>query len=247
MTPPESASETSSRARTLSPADPSYERHTPSSVSRSAHQPLDRNRRGPGNDPGLLELAPGANHERRLQAGPLEQGLVREDVLGHAVGRNLAAAHDHDAVRTGGELHVVGDPDHGGTPLLAGARHGADELVSAARVDHGGRLVEHDDVRAAREHAGKGHALLLAAGERMDVAPLEARETHVGEGRQRRVPRVLLVRAKVARAKGDVLPHHGGDELVLGVLEDHAARAAQFPDARLVRRVDPGDVQLALL
>ena len=58
----------------------------------------------------------------------------------------------------------------------------------------------------------------------------------------------LLARyAEVLRCKGHVLLHHVGDHLVVGILEDHAHRAADVQEPLLVGGVQAKDVDAAAL
>ena len=50
----------------------------------------------------------------------------------------------------------------------------AHKACSAAGVEHGGSLVEHEHRRVHGKHAGDGHALLLTAGQGVRLMALEA-------------------------------------------------------------------------
>ena len=79
------------------------------------------------------------------------------------------------------------------------------ELPAGILVESGKGLVEQDDVRLLRERPGDKSALLLAAGERADLAVGEGIEIH---RRERLVHRAGVRRAKGApQAKPHVAPH----------------------------------------
>ena len=74
----------------------------------------------------------------------------------------------------------VGDHDHGHAAPVQLAAH-AHEALAPPRVEHGRRLVQYEDLRLHAEHAGDGHALLLAAGQGVRLVLLEAHEAHLLE------------------------------------------------------------------
>ena len=62
------------------------------------------------------------------------------------------------------KLHFVGD-DHHGAPFLGELAHDGEHLADEFRIERRGRLVEEDELRLHRQHAGDRDALLLTAGE----------------------------------------------------------------------------------
>ena len=136
------------------------------------------------------------------------------------------------------------DGHDGRAPLTPQGGNGGKHLVRPLGVEHGGSLVEHDEVGRAREDAGKRHALLLPAGELVDVGTLHAGKPHGGKRRGRGGLGLARRGAEVERAKRHVLPHDRGDELVLGALEHHAAAVAKLPSG-LGRSLVSGDGKAA--
>lgn len=96
-------------------------------------------------------------------------------------------------------------------------------------VQVGKRLVEQQQVRLWGERARQRDALLLAAGELVRVAPLQAVEPDEREGL--RHPFAPLRRVQVAQPEGDVAPHVQVRKQRV-VLKDHANAP------RLRRQVD---------
>ena len=140
-------------------------------------------------------------------------------------GRDLAGMPGDDRARTMAVM-LTGRPS---TELTT-----CRDVVEAGRYPYTGRL---GVLGAADDEA------VLAAMEATGVSALAERDfAHVSDGQRQRV---LLARAKVEGPKGNVLAHHRGDELVLRVLEHHAAGTAELPDAGWVSGVDAGDSELA--
>jgi hypothetical protein len=97
-----------------------------------------------------VDVAP--DHERRE--------VLRRGRLGVRVTGDLAAAQDGDVVGDGqGLLELVGDEDDGGASVLE-LGHDPEELDDLLRGQHGRRLVEHEDLRAAEQHLDDLDALL---------------------------------------------------------------------------------------
>ena len=101
----------------------------------------------------------------------LHQHLAADHQLGQllgvglrraAVGHDLALAHDIDTVGGGHDLaQLVGD-QHDRDAARLQRRQDAEQLVGLLRRQHGARLVEDQDARAAEQHLQDLDALLLA-------------------------------------------------------------------------------------
>jgi hypothetical protein len=135
-----------------------------------------------------------------------------ESCVGHALGLRLVVRHDQDREPAGGErAHERFD----------GRRRFA--------VERGGRLVEQQHPRIARQRAGDGHACRLAAGQRTRLALHEAR----GEARRRQ--RVgQRGNRRVVQPVGEVRAHVAGQH-------DRRLRHEPDPPAQLAR-LDLGGV-----
>ena len=68
----------------------------------------------------------------------------------------------NDAVGIGEFVTMVGDENDGCAVLLQFVKNMHD-VGTALRIEHGGRLVEHEDFGIHGKHAGDGDALLLAS------------------------------------------------------------------------------------
>ena len=134
---------------------------------------------------------------------------------------------------------MVRDEHHGNPLFAAQARHGLDDLAPAGRVEHRGRLVEHDALRLHGDHARDGDALLLSA--RKQVRRVHAKFIHPHLFERRVHPPADLLRrhAEILRREGYVVLDDVGDDLVVGVLKHHAHRAAHPEKLLLVGSVDP--------
>ncbi len=158
---------------------------------------------------------------------PLEEGARRR------VARHGAALEHDDAVGVGQAAlePVLGEHD-GRAPLLVEAPQEPDELVAGHGVELGGRLVEQEQARAARERRPERDALQLAAGELVGPAVQERLDAErerdlldAARDRRRTVAAVLETERELVAHR----PEHG---LGLGVLEEGAGRRRRWPRAR---------------
>ena len=127
----------------------------------------------------------------------------------------------------------------GGPPLLVDAAQDAQQLVAGDRVELGGRLVEQQQPRAARERCAEGDALELAARQLVGRALEQPGDT---EG-QRRLLHAARDRrgapAAVLEREGQLRAHRAHDDLRLRVLEQRAR------DRRQLRRAVRARVEAA--
>ena len=111
-------------------------------------------------------------HLRRADEARDEQvRRVVEDLLRRADLLDVAVAHDDDAVAEGHGLDlIVRDVDERGVDLLAQLDDLGAHLVAQLRVKVRERLVHQQHLGASDDGAADGHALALAAGERLGLA-----------------------------------------------------------------------------
>ena len=123
---------------------------------------------------------------------------------------------------------------HQGDAALEGGAQQAHEAQPRAAVLAEGRLVEDQQLGGADERGRHGQAALLAARQRHRVG---ARKLSEAQGLQVFLDEggdLLLAHAGGARADGEFLGDGGGQELVLGLLEDHGHAAQELLAAPLV-------------
>src|SRR5207253_5101491 len=118
---------------------------------------------------------------RGLQ-GRIEVASPSEELGGNPVEGDVACIHRDDAVRCGeAALETVFGEEHSHAPLLVEAAQQPDQLVAGDGVELGGGLVEEDQTRPGDQGGGDGGALQLTAGEGVDGAPEQVRDSQ-GEG-----------------------------------------------------------------
>ncbi len=169
----------------------------------------------------------------RVQADLPQLLHADKDLPGRAVHDHPALVHHHHPVRHGGLVHVVGDKHHGDALVPVEGLYCVQHLPAARRVQHGRGLVQHDAGRLHGDDAGNGDALLLAAGEVVGRVEGELLHAHGLQGRRHPGLDFRRGHAQVLRAKGHVLLHHVGYDLVVRVLEHHAHPAADLQKRRL--------------
>ena len=177
---------------------------------------------------------------RRLQSVLLHALHVRQQRPRRSVGDEPAAVEQqHAGTRLQDQLQVV-RRDH----LRAGqAVDEPDELAAAARVKVQRRLVQQQHLRPHRQHAGQGHAPLLAAGQ-VERRPLfQSRQRHRRQRLRRPAAHLVGRQAEVQRAEGHVVEHRGVEELVVAVLEDDADAGRQPATLGRVARIEAADLK----
>ena len=179
-----------------------------------------------------------------VQVGePLGSG---EHVGGGAVERNASAVEHDDAVGLGRLFHEVGDA-HDGHAALVERLADAHEPTAAARVEHGRRLVEHEDFRLHGERACDGDALFLAARKRIGFVRFEPDEADLAKRLAHASCDFGGFDAEVFRAECNVVFDEGGHQLVVGVLEHHAGGGADGVKRAFVGGVHGVDAHASLI
>ena len=125
--------------------------------------------------------------------------------------------------------------------LPAEACDGGDDLVAAARVEHGRGLVKDDDLRAHGDDARDRDALLLPAGEQVRGMGAVFVHADLLQGLVDTLADLRARHAEVFRGEGHVVLNHVGDKLVVRVLENHADAAADLKNLVLLAAVDAVD------
>ena len=158
---------------------------------------------------------------------------MAEHLVRRAAEGNVAAVHNDDAAAVLGEQgDLLLDDDDGHAQAFVRLAQRLEDEARASGVECGGGLVEDEDARLERQDGGDGDLLLLAAGQRRDLAIAEIGDTH-GLERGRDTSLDLVVQhAEVFEAEQHLVLHDGRDHLCVDVLE-HAA-----DDARNVRQGD---------
>ena len=168
-----------------------------------------------------------------------------KDLFGGVVQNDLAGIHHDDPVALRSLVHVVGDEDNRDAVFAVELLDGFHDLTAAARVKHGRRLVEDDALWPHGDDAGDGNALLLPAGKAVRRVLFVLIDADIHQRAVHTLPDLLGRDADVLQAEGDVLLHHGGDNLVVRVLEHHPHLLADVVQPLLVGGVDAVHIDLA--
>ena len=150
--------------------------------------------------------------------------FLRVGVLGEHVAHELAVAqHGHAVAERLDLVHLVRDDDDG-LAVVAHAAQDGEELVRLLRGEHGGRLVEDEDVRTAVERLDDLDRLLLGHGHIVDLlVRVEVEAVALADAADAR-GRGLEIELFI-EAERDVLS--GGEDVdQLEVLVDHADAVA---------------------
>ena len=180
---------------------------------------------GPHGQAAFSQVAGDFAGKGSFEVQPFQLVGAHEHVLRRALHAHTSVLEHYHAVSERGFFHEMRDHDDGHACFVQFLAN-AHEAFAPARVQHGGRLVEHEHARLHRKHAGYCNALLLAARKRGGLLALEAHKAHLGEGVRHALAELLRRHAQVFRAEGDIVFDEACYQLVVGILEDHADRAA---------------------
>ena len=185
---------------------------------------------GPGLRPLLDQGADEASRGGVLRRG---EHVVRVPELDHPPGLH----HGHPVGQGPHDLHLVGDEHDRHAQLLVDPAQQGQHLGGRLRVQRAGGLVGQQDARTRRQRPGDADALLLPAGELLDV-----RVRLVGQAdevQQLGDAGLLLClgHAGDLQRVGDVAPH-GARGHQVELLEDHPDVAAHLPQVPLGETAD---------
>ena len=121
----------------------------------------------------IAQIQRQAGRERHVKVQVRQRACLNEHLVGRALERHVAALHDYHAVGLRRLFHIMRD-HHDGHPALVQLMAHAHKACSAAGVEHGGSLVEHEHRWVHGKHAGDGDALLLSAGQGVRLMAFEA-------------------------------------------------------------------------
>ena len=118
---------------------------------------------------------------------------------------------------------------------------GLHKAFASARIEHRGCLVQDEHARLHGEHAGKRHALLLPARERVGLVALKAHQTHGLQHLAHTLRNLGRFDPKVFGAKGNIVLDKRRHELIIGILKHHTRGRADVVDQLGVGRVHAVD------
>ena len=169
----------------------------------------------------------------------LQQRAFVEDFLWCAFHHKPSFGEDKHAIRAERFFHKLRNHDDGHAVLLIELSYSREHLFTPSGVEHGGCLVQNQNLRLHGEQSRDGDALFLSAGE--SVAGLLGIGAHLNFCQSRIYPLANLRRcdAEVLGAKADILFYNGGDKLIVRVLKHHADAAADFQKIFFLRGIQP--------
>src|SRR2546428_1354123 len=150
----------------------------------------------------------------------MEEIDVSEDPTRRALVDDAPLVHYDDAIRKFRELldcMLDHDDRHGLLVLEACDRR--EDLFLSDGIELGCRLIEDEDLGQQHERARDGHALLLAAGEAVRLAPFHARETHLLQNDRNSLADAVAFPTVVLGCERQVFLDGQSDDLRLGVLK----------------------------
>ena len=112
---------------------------------------------------------------------------------------------------------------------------GFDERPARRGIQVGGRLVEEQDFGFDRQHPGEGSATALPGTQVVRRTVALAIQTHLLQAAVHPGAHRLSIESHVQRAEGDILLDRRHEDLIVGILEEHAD---PLPHLRDVRSVD---------
>ena len=134
-------------------------------------------------------------------------------------------------------FHVMRDQDHRHALLPVELPDHPEHLAAAVGIEHRGRLIHHNALGMHRHHARNRHTLLLPSGKTVRRTVAESEHADPVERLLHSCPDVLCRHAEIFRSEGHILVHHGSDDLIVRVLEDHAGFLPDPPEIALSGRI----------
>ena len=184
-------------------------------------------------------------HTHRAQLG-----AVREDLAWRAVKGKATLVKNEDAPAVLGEgRHLLLDDHDGDALALVEGAQGLEDHLGGGGVERGGGLVEHEHAGAQGQHGCDGDLLLLAPGERGDLALAQLRDAHGLERGGEAGLYLAQRRAEVLKAEEQLVLHDGRHHLRVDVLVDaaHHTRDVRERDVAGVEAVnDDGAKELSV-
>ena len=119
------------------------------------------------------------------------------------------------------------------------------KALTSTRIEHRGSLVQYEHARFHGEHAGKRHALLLAARKRVGLMALKAHQAHALQRLAYALRNLYRWHAKVFGTKRNVIFDKRCHQLIIGILEYHARGRTNVIDQLGVGRIHAVDTYRA--
>ena len=117
---------------------------------------------------------------------------------------------------------------HDRDPVAVKLAHQRHHATLLAVVEAGGRLVEDQHARTQREHARHRQALALALAQQEGIERARILKPHCAQHLFASPLNFIRRKVEVARPEGDLVLDCGGEDLMVGVLENVADLARRF-------------------
>ena len=151
---------------------------------------------------------------------------------------------DSNAIGLGGLFHKVRN-HHDGHATIVQRVASLHEALASTRIEHRRSLIQNEHARLHGEHAGKRHALLLAARKRMGLVTLKAHQAHTLQRLAYALRNLRRRHAKVFGTERNVIFDKRCHQLVIGILEYHARGRTNVVDQLGVGRIHAVDAYRA--
>ena len=140
----------------------------------------------------------------------------------------------------------MSDQDHGHSLCLVQLTNRPDHFRSSARIQHGSGFIQHDALRLHRDHSRDRDSLFLSSGQAVGRRASHFPHADRPQGLLNPCPDILCGYPHVFRPESDVLLYHGGDDLIVGILEYHARALTDVPQTGFVPGIIPVHVESPL-
>ena len=154
---------------------------------------------------------------------------------------DLSVSDHKYTISQGSFLHKMGNPEDSDSLHAIQHTNGFQNFLPAGGIQHGRSFVGNDDGRLHRKHTGNGDPLLLASGKRMRSGIRVFIHPYRGQSLLDPRDHFFCRHAQVFQAEGDIFLYHSGNNLIVGILEDHSGTAADFPDQLLLPGIKTAD------
>ena len=151
-----------------------------------------------------------------------------------AVQLDLSFFEDDHTIGQIGLVHIVGNMDDRDSLVLAHPGNKAKELVSGLRIEHGCTLIQDQELRLHRQDSGDRQLLLLSAGKCRRLFVCLFQKTDIAECFFHALGKFGKRYGEILRTKGDIFFDRGSNDLVIRILEYHAAVCADRPEVLIL-------------
>ena len=166
---------------------------------------------------------------------------LREHLTGGSIQRHLSLMEHHNTLCLRCLIHMVCNEHHSDVLFPVQTADGIHYLPAASWIQHCRWFIQNNALWLHGDDTRDGHTLLLSAGQKMGCVLPVFIHIHLFQGIIHTPADNRTCHTQILRAKGHILLHHIGDNLVIRILKHHTHRSADLDQPVLVRSLHSKD------